>query len=116
MGDRGIVDGAGARGLDFSSSVRVFFIPFPVAIESIRAFAGEDARGGRGGRVLTKCWQPVLYDVSIDVGYASPPLRWELEITGSGAVHGFGSGVVGSGLFLAGSEGAGGVAHLSVAP
>ena len=100
--------------MDFLSSVRVFF--FPDSSRPIRALAGEVARGVRAGRVLTKCWQPVLYDASIDVGYASPPLRWELEITGSGAVHGFGSGVVGSGLFLAGSEGAGGVAHLSVAP
>ena len=49
MGDRGIVDGAGARVLDFSSSVRVFFIPFPVAIESIRAFAEEDGRAGHAG-------------------------------------------------------------------
>ena len=102
--------------MDFLSSVRVFF--FPDSSRPIRALAGEVARGVRAGRVLTKCWQPVLYDASIDVGYASPPLRWESGNTGSGAVRGFGSRDVGSGLEATreGRAGLGRVAHLSVAP
>ena len=68
---------------DFSSSVRVFLFLSPSRSNRfVRSRKRTDARGTRGGRVLTKCWQPVLYDASIDVGYASPPLRCELENDG----------------------------------